>query len=120
MLSKIKQWHWKKQWKQRNVHLCKGAYSNTPFLWNTRIGENTRISPNAYIRGAGRNAYGKKFNKKITIGNNCHIGYGTFIKPGISIGDNSIIGANSVVTKNVPNNEVWAGIPAKKIKNRKT
>lgn len=37
---------------------------------------------------------------------------------GVVIGDNSIIGAGSIVTKNIPDNEVWAGVPAKFIKKR--
>lgn len=49
----------------------------------------------------------------ITIGKNCFIGCNTTIMPNVSIGDNSIIGANSLVTKSVPENQVWAGNPAK-------
>jgi maltose O-acetyltransferase len=44
------------------------------------------------------------------------IGSNVFIKEGITIGNNVIIGANSVVTKNVPDNEIVGGIPAKHIK----
>jgi len=54
--------------------------------------------------------------KPITIGNDCWIGGNSIILPGITIGDNCIIGAGSVVTKNVSNNSLVAGNPAKKIK----
>ena len=46
------------------------------------------------------------------------IGAGSTILPGIVIGENSIIGAGSVVTKNVPANEVWVGNPAKFLKKK--
>lgn len=50
--------------------------------------------------------------KPITIGNNVYIGNNALILPGVTIGDNVIIGAGSVVTKNVPNNSVFCGVPA--------
>ena len=52
----------------------------------------------------------------IKIGNNVWIGTHVTILPGVTIGDNAIIGAGAVVTKNVPEYETWAGVPAKKIK----
>lgn len=54
--------------------------------------------------------------KPIKVGNNVFIGYGAVILPGVSIGDNVVIGASSVVTKDVPSNSVYAGVPAKYIK----
>lgn len=49
----------------------------------------------------------------IEIGKNCFIGCHTTIMPNVTIGDNSIVGAGSVVTKSIPSGEVWAGVPAK-------
>lgn len=51
----------------------------------------------------------------IVIHDNCFIGACSIILPNITIGKNSIIGAGSVVTKNVPANSVWAGVPARHI-----
>lgn len=51
----------------------------------------------------------------ITIGNNCFIGNGSTILPGVSIGDDSIVGAGSIVTKDVPPGSVVAGVPARVI-----
>lgn len=51
----------------------------------------------------------------IVIGKNCWIGAGAVILPGCTIGDDSIVGAGAVVTKNIPPNEIWANIPARKI-----
>ncbi|MDO4534475.1 MAG: DapH/DapD/GlmU-related protein [Clostridium perfringens] len=53
---------------------------------------------------------------KIIIGNNVWIGGNSTILPGVTIGDNSIIAAGSVVTSNVPKNVIVAGNPAKVLK----
>ena len=52
---------------------------------------------------------------KIKIGNNVHIWINSIIMPGVNIGNNVIIGAWSIVTKNIPSNSVAAGIPCKVI-----
>ena len=56
---------------------------------------------------------------KVKIGHACFIGANAVICKGVSIGDNSIVGAGSVVTKDIPANEIWGGNPAKFIKERK-
>ena len=56
--------------------------------------------------------------RTVTIGDNVWIGTRAIIMPGVKIGNNSIIGAGSVVTKSFPNNSVIAGVPAKLIKER--
>lgn len=52
----------------------------------------------------------------VVIKDNAFIGAMCFIGKGVTIGENSIVGAGSVVTKNIPDNEIWAGNPAKFIK----
>jgi acetyltransferase-like isoleucine patch superfamily enzyme len=54
----------------------------------------------------------------ISIGKNVWIGCHVVILPGVTIGDGAIIAANAVVTSDVASNEVWGGVPAKKIKSR--
>lgn len=54
--------------------------------------------------------------KPIRVGNNTYIGYEAVILPGVTIGDNVVIGARSVVTKDVPSGVVVAGVPARQIK----
>ena len=51
----------------------------------------------------------------ITIGNNVFIGINAIIMPGVSIGENCVIGAGTVVTRSVPSNTVAVGVPARKI-----
>ena len=52
----------------------------------------------------------------ITLKNNCKIGTHSTIMPNVTIGKNSIVSAYSFVTKNIPENEIWSGIPAKRKK----
>jgi acetyltransferase-like isoleucine patch superfamily enzyme len=58
------------------------------------------------------------YKRDVNVGNNVWIGYGACILRGVTVGDNAIIGANSVVTKDVPANAVVAGLPAKVIRMR--
>lgn len=52
----------------------------------------------------------------ITVGNNVFFGVGAIVLPGVTVGDNVIIGAGSVVTRDIPSNNVAAGVPARVIK----
>src|SRR5699024_7695558 len=80
-----------------------------------KIGENVLIRQNVTLgqKGTGNPILNSKVHP--TVQDNVVIGAGTCILGGIIIGKNSIIGANSVVTKDVPPNTVWAGVPAKQI-----
>ncbi|GJE26821.1 2,3,4,5-tetrahydropyridine-2,6-dicarboxylate N-acetyltransferase [Methylobacterium organophilum] len=85
------------------------------------IGNRCNIGPNVSIDTAGhwfnhelnkRNSY----HKPVTISDNVWIGAGCKILPGVSIGENSVIGAGSVVAKDIESNVLAAGVPAKRIK----
>lgn len=52
----------------------------------------------------------------ITLGDRVYLGVNTLVLPGVTIGDNVVIGAGSIVTKDIPNDTVAAGIPARPIK----
>ena len=76
---------------------------------NTKIGKNVLIGQNVTIGGS--------FESTVpTIGDNVWIGPGARILGGITIGQNSIVGANAVLRKNVPKNSVVGGVPAKIIR----
>jgi acetyltransferase-like isoleucine patch superfamily enzyme len=58
------------------------------------------------------------YKRDVKVGNNCWIGYGACILRGVTVGDNSVIGTSSVVTKDLPANSVSAGIPARVLRMR--
>jgi len=83
------------------------------------FGDNVHIGPGVGIISANHDPKNLDRHLKappIKIGNNVWIGMNSVILPGVKIGDNVIIGAGSVVTKDLPNNCVAAGNPAKVIK----
>ena len=81
------------------------------------IGDNVTITAWAKIltHDNSKKIIGKEEKMFSIIKDNAFIGIDSIILDGIIIGKSSIIGAGAVVTKNVPNKEVWAGNPAKKI-----
>lgn len=76
--------------------------------------------PNEYFRWLGVDAAfrARRQAKAVSIGNDVWIGHGAVIMPGISIGNGAIVGANSVVTRNVPAYAIVAGVPAKPLRMR--
>ena len=60
------------------------------------------------------------YTREVEVGSNVWIGYGACILRGVSVGDTSIVGTNSVVTRDVPANAVVAGIPARVIRMRES
>jgi len=83
------------------------------------IGEHVLIAPNVVITTSGHPVHpelrlnGAQFSRPIKIGNHAWLGANVVILPGIEIGDNSVIGAGSIVTKNIPPNVVAVGTPCK-------
>ncbi len=88
-----------------------------------RIGENVLCAPYVQIYTASHptdptiRLTGKELASPIEIGNNVWIGGNAIICPGVTIGDNTTIGAGSVVVKNIPANVVAAGNPCRVIRN---
>lgn len=85
------------------------------------INHDTNISSHTIFITGSHNIDDPKFTasfKPINIGHHCWIGTGAIILQGVSIGDGAVIAAGAVVTKDVPSNEVWGGVPAKFIRKR--
>jgi acetyltransferase-like isoleucine patch superfamily enzyme len=58
------------------------------------------------------------YKRDVRVGNNCWIGYGACLLRGVDVGDNAVIGTYAVVTKDLPDNAVAAGVPARVIRMR--
>ena len=107
----------------KHVHFGKNVYAkfNLTLVDDTHIyvGDYTMIGPNVTIATAGHpllpelRRQGYQYNKSIRIGRNCWIGAGAVIVPGVHIEDNAVIGAGSIVTKDIPSDVVAVGNPCK-------
>lgn len=106
----------------KHVHFGNGIYSNfnLTLVDDTHIyvGDDTMFGPNVTVATAGhpilpqlRPQY--QYNMPVHIGKNCWIGAGAIILPGITIGAYSVIGAGSVVTKDIPSGVVAVGNPCR-------
>lgn len=104
-----------------HVHFGTGVYANfnLTLVDDTHIyvGDYTMFGPNVVLATAGHpiapelRKRGYQYNAPIHIGNNCWLGTGVLVMPGITIGDNVIIGAGSVATKDIPSNVIAVGNP---------
>lgn len=109
---------YRSQYRQEQLNR-KEPWSSEPYL--ITVGENCQITHGVLIHthGGGQvvrdripdfDVFGK-----VNIGNWVYIGANSQIMPGITIGDNALIAAGSIVTCSVPTGEVWGGIPARRI-----
>lgn len=110
-------------WGGHHVHFGKNVYANfnLTLVDDTHIyvGDYTMFGPNVTVATAGHpilpelREQGYQYNAPVHIGKNCWIGAGVVIVPGITIGDNVVVGAGSIVTKDLPDNVVAVGNPCK-------
>lgn len=122
-------------WKKLGVEMGEGTFSNIGMMITNKndgeirvcIGNNVSIAPNVTFISDSCANNGKKINsisyikkltktQKIIIEDEVWIGANVTILPGIKVGKCSVIGAGSIVTKDVPEYSIVAGIPAKVIK----
>ena len=109
-----------------NIELGENFYSNHNLVIldcaKVTFGENCLVAPNCGFYTAGHALDVEQRNKgleialPITVGNNVWIGGSVSVMPGVTIGDNSIIGGGSVVVKDIPANVIAAGNPCKVIR----
>lgn len=109
-----------------HIHVGKNFFMNFGCVIldcaEVHIGDNVMCGPHVQIYTATHpleaklRVSGVEFAKPIRIGSNVWLGGGAIICPGVTIGDNSTIGAGSVVTKDIPANVFAAGNPCKVIR----
>jgi len=100
----------------------------TIFQVNSRveIGDNTYLGPFADIRDTNHLFHGTANHwrytpldtRPITIGKECYIGGGTYILPGVTIGDGAVVAPGSIINKDIGSMEIWAGAPAIRVAHR--
>ncbi|MDD3410724.1 MAG: sugar O-acetyltransferase [Eubacteriales bacterium] len=110
-------------WAGRFLHLGKGVYANFGLTCvddtHIYVGDHTMLGPNVVLATANHPIWpelrekGWQYNLPIHIGENCWIGAGVIIVPGVTIGDRSVIGAGSVVTRDIPADVLAVGSPCK-------
>ena len=110
----------------KHVHFGKNVYANYNLTMvddsYIYVGDNTMIGPNVTIATAGHpidpalRDVQAQFNMEVHIGRNVWLGGGCVLLPGVSIGDNTVIGAGSIVTKDIPANVVAYGNPCRVIR----
>ncbi|MFK7693571.1 maltose acetyltransferase domain-containing protein [Paenibacillus sp. HJGM_3] len=109
-----------------NIHVGENFYANFDCVFldvcEIRIGDNCFLAPGVHIYTATHpleaedRITGAEYGKPVTIGHNVWIGGRAVINPGVKIGNNAVIASGAIVTKDVPDNVVVGGNPAKVIK----
>lgn len=113
-------------WGGRHVHLGDHVYANFNLTLvddgPIYIGNNVMFGPSVVITTGGHPVLPElrlrsaQFNLPVRIGDNVWVGSGVQIMPGVTVGDNAVIGAGSVITRDVPANVVAVGTPCRVVR----
>ena len=101
-----------------NFSYGRHCFFDPSHCWLISIGNDVTFSTRVHLLAHDASTYkyiGYSRIGRIDIGNHVFIGANSLILPGVRIGDNAIVGAGAVVTKNLESNTVYAGVPAKRI-----
>ncbi len=106
-----------------HVHFGNHVYANFNLTMvddtHIYVGDHTMFGPNVVVATAGHpilpqlREKAMQYNMPVHIGRNCWLGAGVIVLPGVTIGDNTVVGAGSVVTKDLPANVVAVGNPCR-------
>ena len=110
----------------KHVHFGKNVYANFNLTMvddgHIYVGDYTMFAPGVIVATAGHPILPElretvyQYNMPVHIGKNCWIGAGAIILPGVTIGDQVVVGARSVVTKDLPSNVVAVGNPCRVVR----
>lgn len=110
----------------KHVHFGKNVYANFNLTMvddgHIYVGDYTMFAPGVIVATAGHPILPElretvyQYNMPVHIGKNCWIGAGAIILPGVTIGDQVVVGAGSVVTKDLPSNVVAVGNPCRVVR----
>lgn len=113
-------------WGGRHVHFGRMIYANSNLTavddTHIYVGDYAQFGPNVVLATAGHplcpelREKGYQFNAPIHIGRNCWLGAGVVVVPGVTIGDNTVIGAGSVVTRDIPPGVLAVGNPCRVVR----
>ena len=113
-------------WGGHHVHFGSNVYANfgLTLVDDTHIfvGDGTMLGPSVTIATAGHpilpalRRLGYQYNAPVHIGKNCWLGAGVIVLPGITIGDDTVVGAGSVVTHDLPGGVVAVGTPCRVVR----
>ena len=113
-------------WGGKHCHFGKYVYANFNLTCvddnHIYVGEYTMLGPNVVLASAGHPILPElrekiyQYNIPVHVGKNCWLGAGVIVMPGVSIGDGSVIGAGSVVTKDIPAGVVAYGNPCRVVR----
>ena len=115
--GELTRWHWLVIGNIKNLKMGKyvdiGAFAFINCQSGVIIEDEVQIGPGAKILSSS--TIDGKY-KPVVLKKNCRIGANSVVMPGITVGENAIVGALSFVNRNIPPNEVWVGGPVKKLK----
>lgn len=131
MFAKLKYMYWRfikspiEQARHLGVNIGKDCFIRTR-NWGTEpylitIGDHVQVTSNVHFNTHGGAHVARRYDPtfdcfgKIVVKDYAYIGSDSHIMPGVTIGTGALIAAGSIVTKSVPDNELWGGVPARRI-----